>query len=140
MRRPTDDDSDLCFFTHRGTHPLLIHAVRRFAKLEKLQIQSERTIHFDVFFRAVPYFELYEPSFLSAGYPPPVFPALKWLLISGPIVQDPAYLIAALSVRNLPRLETMIIKAGIRNHSENTRASTCPSPAVEDICLENLQR
>jgi hypothetical protein len=65
---------------------------------------------------------LYQPSYLSAGYPPPVFPALTKLLISGHIVKDPAYLTAALSAHNLPRLESLIIRAGIRDHSENTRA------------------
>jgi hypothetical protein len=116
--------SGLLFFSRRGTHPLLVHALRRFASLEELEIFSpeESHLHFDFLFRTTPYFGRYDSSLLADPQPAPVFPNLRKLKICSTIVHDPAYLTAALSAKNLPSLDCLIMRPRLHGHSEESEA------------------
>jgi hypothetical protein len=119
------EEPGLAFFTKRGTHPLLLHALRRFSELEELSIASPPScckLHFDFLFHATPYFNRYNPTFLTDfladSQSAPIFPKLRDLQIWALIAQDPAYLTAALSAQNLHSLQRLTMKPRLQNHSE----------------------
>jgi hypothetical protein len=102
---------EMPFFSSRGTHPLLLLAVHRLSGLEELEmVNLQGWMHFDLFCSALPYSDRYNPTFIeSPAYAGPLFPSLRTLNIQGPFARNPGYLTAALSAKNLPRMDTLLI-------------------------------
>jgi hypothetical protein len=103
--------AELPFFSNRGTHPLLLHAVHRLSGLDELEVVNlPGWMHFDLFCSALPYFDRYNPKFMqSSAYAGPLFPSLRTLNLEGSFARNPGYLTAALSAKNLPRIDSLLI-------------------------------